>query len=145
MRKASFHHTAVIIGCTLAAACVRKDNLIVWKSELKSPNGAWVAIAETIQNGGLGSGNIYTAVYLKTAASKRPAMEVLGLDCQGPVPHAYVLDNVANRGGTIDLAMQWITPSHLLVTYKGQPNIQFQAVRLGGIEITLKDLAQGGR
>lgn len=145
MRRASFYHTAVIIGCTLSAACVNKDDLIVWKSELRSPNRTWVAIAETIQNGGFGSGDIYTAVYLQAAESKRPAIEVLGFDCQGPVPHAYVLDNVANRGGTIDLAMQWVTPSHLLVTYKGRPNIRFQAVRLDGIEITLHNLVPGGR
>lgn len=141
MRKKLFHDIAMIASCVLAAACVNKDHLIVWKSELRSPNGAWIATAETVQNGGFGSGDIYTAVYLNTATSSRPAIEVLGFDCQGPVPRPYVRDNVANRGGTIGLAMKWITPSHLLVTYKGHPDIRFQAVQLDGIEITLQDLA----
>ncbi|HJS88963.1 MAG TPA: hypothetical protein VJ738_03265 [Steroidobacteraceae bacterium] len=134
-----------IVVPTLLIACKPTlDDLTVWKTQLTSPDGQWVASARTIQNGGFGSADVYTAVYLKTPESNGSPIEVLGFDCQGRVPHPYVLDNAANRGGTIDLAMKWITPSHLLVTYKGQPDIQFQAVRLDGIEITLQKLASGG-
>ncbi len=111
---------------------------------MTSPDGQWIASARTIQNGGFGSADIYTEVDLNTAESSGSPIEVLGFDCQGPVPHPYVLDNAANRGGTIDLAMKWITPSHLLVTYRGHPDIQFQAIRLDGIEITLQRLVPGG-
>jgi hypothetical protein len=129
----------VVLGCFLAIACVKKEDLIIWKSELKSPDGTWVASADTVQNGGFGSAHIDTSVYLKQAVSKQSPIEVLGFGCDGPVPHPYVLDNVANRGGTINLTMKWMTPSHLHVTYEGHPDIKFQAVRVAGIEITLEN------
>ena len=131
----------VVIGCLLAIACVKKEDLIVWNSELKFPDGMWVASAETVQNGGFGSAHIDTSVYLKQAVSQQPPVEVLGFSGDGPVPHPYVLDNVANRGGTINLTMKWTTPTHLHVTYEGHPDIQFQAVRMAGIEITLENLS----
>ncbi len=131
----------VVIGCLLAIACVKKEDFIVWKSELKSPDGMWVASADTVQNGGFGSAHIDTSVYLKQAASQQPAIQVLGFSCDGRVPHPYVLDNVANRGGTIKLALRWMTPTHLHVTYEGHADIQFQAVRIAGIEMTLENLS----
>jgi hypothetical protein len=128
----------------IATACVRKDDLIVWKTEVPSPDGQWVASADTVQNGGFGSASIDTGVYLKRTGDSRPQMEVLGFNCQGPVPHPYVLDNAANRGGTINLAMRWITPTHLHVTYQGHPDIGLQVVKYAGIEITLQDLSADG-
>ena len=53
----------------------------------------------------------------------------------------YVLDNVANKGGSINLTMKWITPSHLEVTFSGHPDLYFQVVKYAGIEISVRDLS----
>jgi hypothetical protein len=67
-------------------------------------------------------------------------VEVLAFDCPGPAPRPYVLDN-ANAGGTIDLTMKWVTPSHLQVTYDGHPDLYFQAIRAFGIDVSVQDLS----
>ena len=68
--------------------------------------------------------------------------EILVFHCHGAVPHPYVLDNVANQGGTINLSMQWITPSHLRVSYSGHPELNLQMVKYWGVEITAQDLSE---
>jgi hypothetical protein len=68
-------------------------------------------------------------------------MEVLAFSCAGPVPRPYVLDNLANAGGTIDLTMKWVTPSRLDVTYDRRPDLYFQVVKYGGINISVQDLS----
>jgi hypothetical protein len=109
-------------------------------AEVRSPDGLWIASARTIQNGGFGSAHIDTIVYLKQSNVSQPPTEVLGFSCLGPAPRPYVLDN-ANAGGTIDLTMKWITPSHLDVTYDRHPNLSFQVVKYGGINISVRDLS----
>jgi hypothetical protein len=66
---------------------------------------------------------------------------VLAFACIGPVPRPYTLDNVANAGGTINLQMKWLTPLHLDVTYSGHPELNFQAVKLWGADISLRNVA----
>ena len=97
--------TGLVVGSLLGTGCSNKDTLTVWRTETLSPDGLWVAIADTVQNGGFGSAKIDTSVYLRGAKDKRPPVRVLGFSCDGPVPHPYVLDNTANRGGTIGLEL----------------------------------------
>jgi hypothetical protein len=130
--------------CVLLSGCRPSlDDLTVWKAEVRSPDGTWIASARTIQNGGFGSGHIDTIVYLTQNNASRPLTEVLAFSCIGPVPRPYVLDNVANSGGTIDLTMKWVTPSHLDVTYDRHPDLYFQVVKYGGINISVQDLSSG--
>jgi hypothetical protein len=133
---------AILLGivavCVLASGC--KDAPTVWKAEVRSPDGLWIASVRTIQNGGFGSASIDTVVYLKQSRGSQPPMEVLAFDCLGPVPRPYVMDN-ANAGGTIDLTMKWITSSHLHVTYDKHPDLYFQAVKYDGISISVQDLS----
>ena len=112
----------------------------VWKAEVQSPDGLWTASVETIQNGGFGTADIETVVYLmpRNSLFKSPK-EVLQFSCTGPVPRPYTLDQ-ANAGGTIDLTMKWVTPSHLDVTYDGNPRLDFQLAQYGGVEISARDL-----
>ena len=113
----------------------------VWHAELPSPDGKWIAIAETQQAGGFGTAAIPTTISLKgTKISNAPQL-VLGFSCEGPVPRPYTLDNVANVGGTIDLKMQWVTPTHLDVTYRGHPDVYLQTVKLWGVDISLRNLS----
>lgn len=130
----------IIIGvCVLVSGC--QDAPTIWMAEVRSPDGLWIASARTIQNGGFGSAHIDTIVYLKQSNVSQPPREVLRFSCLGPAPRPYVLDN-ANAGGTIDLTMKWVTPSHLDVTYDRHPDLYFQVVKYGGINISVQDLSR---
>jgi hypothetical protein len=124
--------------CLSTSSCAKKDDLVVWRARVGSPGGAWIASADTVQNGGFGSGSIETTVYLKRRNDHLPPFAILGFSCVGPVPHPYVLDNVANRGGTINLKMQWDDPLHLHVTYSGDPSINLETIKLQDVSITLQ-------
>ena len=113
----------------------------VWKAEVPSPDGAWIAIGRTIQSGGYGTGSITTSVSLAHVNLSQAPTQVLEFACSGPVPKPYVLDNVANAGGTINLNMQWVTPSHLEVTYNGHADLYFEAVKYAGIDISVRNLS----
>jgi hypothetical protein len=119
------------------------NDLTVWKAEIHSPDGLWIASARTTQNGGFGSAHIDTVVSLAQNNGSQPPMDVLAFSCAGPVPRPYVLDNLANAGGTIDLTMKWVTPSRLDVTYDRRPDRYFQVVKYGGINISVQDLSSG--
>jgi len=102
----------VVAVCILASGCERyedhlKESLRIWKTEVRSPDGSWIASAETVQNGGFGSAAIQTTVYLKQANVPGSLTAVLDFWCEGPAPRPYVMDNTANAGGTIHLTMNW--------------------------------------
>lgn len=136
---------ALIAGmCILASGCARKDDLVVWKEALPSPDGAWTASVDTVQNGGFGSGGISTSVYLSKAGDTKAPTEVLEFSSTGPIPRPYVLDNAANKGGSINLTMKWISPAHLDVTFTGHPDMNLQVVKFAGIEISAHELPRIG-
>lgn len=133
----------IAIGlCVLAIGCRDNAAPTVWTAEARSPDGLWLATARTDQNGGFGSASIETEVFLLQANVSQPPIMVLGFSCEGPVPRAYVLDNNANAGGTINLTMKWVTPSHLDVTYNGHAILNFQAVKCAGVDISVRDLSK---
>ena len=70
----------IVLSCLLLS-CTSKADLIVWKAEFPSPDLSYVATAETIQNGGFGSGGISTSVYIAQARHSDQATEVLGFSC----------------------------------------------------------------
>jgi hypothetical protein len=39
--------------------------------------------------------------------------------------------------------MKWVTPSQLDVTYDRHPDLSFQVVKYGGINISVQDLSSG--
>jgi hypothetical protein len=127
---------------SVAAGCVNKEQLVVWRAAVTSPDGRWTSIAETVQNGGFGSADVETTVYLDAAGSRGNPYPVLGLNSNSPVPHPYVLDNVANRGGTVGLNMNWINPSHLVVTYSGTPTIDLETIKFSTVVITVNHVPE---
>jgi len=130
----------IIVGISaLGVGCQKAPT--IWSAEVRSPDGLWLASADTVQNGGFGSAAIQTSVYLKRTDVSQRRTEVLGFWCEGPAPRPYVLDNVANKGGTINLTMKWVTPSHLEVTYNGRARVDFQVVKYAGIDISVRDLS----
>src|ERR1035438_4904424 len=119
----------LIIGiCIIVSGCNDNAHPTIWSTEIRSPDGQWLAIARTDQFGGPGNAGIYTTVSLKPTNFSRPPYDVLSFSCYGPAPSPYRLDKT-NAGGTINITMSWLTPSHLLVTYDGRATVDTQAIR----------------
>jgi hypothetical protein len=135
----------VILGIVISviAGCSKRDIPTIWRSEVASPDGKWIAIAHTEQDGGFGSAWIGTRVDLRrvdgTVDSGKP-VNILAFDCFGPAKHAYTLDP-ANAGGTIDLTLHWSDPTHLEATYNGRADLNFEVAKLAGIVISVTDLS----
>ena len=47
----------------------------------------------------------------------------------------------AYPAGITNVEMNWVTASHLEVTYKGHATLQFQVVKYAGIDISVRDLS----
>ena len=96
-------------------------------------------------NGGFGSPEIHTTVFLERGNAKAEPQEVLVVECDGPMPHPYVLDNDANKGGCFGLTMTWPSAKHLDLTYETRHGIDvvFQAVRVGDVDITVEPVVSG--
>lgn len=78
-RKISLKLISLIIsGISILLSGCRPslDDLTVWKAEVPSPDRLWIASARTIQNGGLGSADITTVVYLSKVNASQPPTEV---------------------------------------------------------------------
>jgi hypothetical protein len=138
--RTAFATFALLVVCAFASGC--RSVPTIWRAESRSPDGTWLATAHTEQDGGFGSASIMTSVDLKrvngTVNSGKPT-NVLSFDCPGPAGRAYILDNNANAGGTIDLKMKWLTRSHLEVTYDGKAQVVFQVVKFADAQISLRD------
>ena len=109
----------IMIACFSQFGCGAVET--TWSAESRSPDGSWFATAKTEQHGGFGTAGIVTSVYLKrTKGSYRP-VEILELfhDSRDP-------------SRTVNLAMEWVTPSHLDVVYNGRASVDFQAVKKVG-------------
>jgi hypothetical protein len=122
----------IIVGvCALGSSgCRRVGVQTIWSAEARSPDGRWLASARTEQHGGFGTAGVETDVYLKWInGSHRP--EVVLVFFHDPT----------SQSRTINLSMKWVTPSHLDVTYNGHARIDFQVVKYGNIDISLRDLS----
>lgn len=114
---------ALSIGC-------KSGSQAIWHSESRSPDGQWLASAQTVAQSGFGTGYIGTKVYLNWTKGSQSAVQVLGLSYEFEVPR-----------GITNVEMMWLTPSHLEIDYKGNPTVTFQAIKCGGIDITTRDLS----
>ena len=112
--------------CVTLSGC--KSAVTIWSTESSSPDGQWRAIARTDQYSGPGNAALLTTVYLKATKGRKDSIEVL-----------LFMQNTKS----IDLKMNWVTSSHLEVTYSQPAEIDFQAIRCGGVDISLRDLSSG--
>jgi hypothetical protein len=110
----------------------RKGVETIWAAEIKSPDGQWLAKAQTDQRSGFGTDGAVTAVYLQPSNGARPPVQVLSFS-----------QNQNAQTSLIDLKMKWVDGKHLEVSYKEHPNLDFQAVRYAGIDISVRDLSKG--
>ena len=115
--------------CVLVFGC--KGSETTWSAEARSPDGNLFASARTVENSGFGTGGIGTAVYLNWTKGSQSPMLILAFS-----------DGPAGPDG-MKVGMNWLTPTHLELTYKGKRTLDFQAVRCAGIDISVRDASSG--
>lgn len=117
---------ASVLLCVLVAGC--RDVKTIWSTESSSPDGRWVAAAHTDQYGGPGAAGIMSTVSLRQVKGRQDRIEILQLsqDATG-----------------VDLKLSWLSPTHLEITYKQPASVDFQAIKCGGIDITVRDTSPG--
>jgi hypothetical protein len=124
----------VIAACVLLCSC---GPTTTWTAEARSPDGYYLAVARSQQWSGPGNAYDATTVYIQWL--KEPPVQVLGFS------HQYA---------TMNLKMEWVTPTHLHVTYGENPkpgdhvSLDFQVVKCAGIDISAQRLssdATGGQ
>src|SRR5438552_10286058 len=107
-----------VIGCR---------NPVTWSAESASPDGMWMATAQTVERGGFGTAAVETTVTPKRSRGSGSAQRVLAF---------------AEGGREIRLRMRWEGPSHLLVTYHGSPELlYFQVVKTSGADISVQNVS----
>ncbi len=104
----------------------------IWTAEVKSPDGQWLAKAQTDQRSGFGTDGAVTAVYLQPSNGARSPVLILAFS-----------QNQNAQTSLIDLKMKWVDGKHLEVSYKEHPDLDFQAVKYAGINISVRDLSDG--
>lgn len=112
--------------CALLSGC--SNVATIWSTEVRSPDGRWLAMALTEQHSGPGNALLETTVLLKHTKGPKEPIQVL----------LFTQD-----ARSIDLKMNWLTPSHLEVTYKQPAVIDFEAIKCGGVDISVRDLSNG--
>jgi hypothetical protein len=112
--------------CALLSGCSNVGT--IWSTESRSPDGRWVARAVAEQHSGPGNALLQTTVLLKHTKGPKDSIEVL----------LFTQD-----AKSINLKMNWLTPSHLEVTYEQPAVIDFQAIKCGGVDISVRDVSSG--
>lgn len=112
--------------CALVSGC--KDVATIWSTESSSPDGRWVASAHTDQYSGPGTAGILSTVTLRQVKGRQDKIEVLQL---------------SQDSTQVDLKLNWLSPTHLEITYKQPASVDFQAIKCGGIDISIRDTSAG--
>jgi hypothetical protein len=123
-----------LASLALLAGCYH--NPTVWKQDVRSPDGAWIATARTDQSGGFGSAWIETTVSIRkvnrTVNHGKP-FDVFSYPGGGSIPKSYVL---SNENADPDLQIAWLTPSHLQITRLSPVKPDLEVVRFAAIDIS---------
>jgi hypothetical protein len=119
----------IIAGGLLMLGC--QDVGTTWSAEVRSPDGHFVAAAQTQQWGGPGTADDTTTVDLRQVGSSQAPVEILGFS------HQY---------SRMNLEMKWLTPTHLEVAYAPSTkegdsvSLDFQVVKIAGIDVSVRNL-----
>jgi hypothetical protein len=121
----------ILLVCVSISGC-RETPTTTWSAQARSPDGTWLAIARSEQGGAFGGAYNVTTVSLKRIDGPQPPAQVLLFSHEYP---------------TMNLKMEWITPTHLNVAYgpSARPgdraDLNFQAIKCAGIDISVRDLS----
>jgi len=113
------------IGLLILASC-EKNPVTIASSDVRSPDGQWIATAHNDQYSGPGNAGLYVFVSLYRTAGLKDTMHVLSLD-------------VGEQSPPIAVRMVWLSNSHLEIQYREPATIEFQVIKGAGIEISLRD------
>lgn len=119
-------HLVILLVCLAVVGC--QDKATIWSAESVSPDGNWRAMAHTDQYGGPGTARVQTIVLLKRTNMTGASIEILEFE-----------NDSANPPGITAVKMDWLTPSHLQVSFGRQAHLYFQVVKSAGIEISVRD------
>ena len=128
-RACKYIRLLIIAGGLLMLGC--QDVGTTWSAEVRSPDGHFVAAAQTQQWGGPGTADDTTTVDLRQVGSSQAPVEILGFS------HQY---------SRMNLEMKWLTPTHLEVAYgpstkEGDSvSLDFQVVKIAGIDVSVRNL-----
>lgn len=120
----------VMTSVLFASGC--QQTVTTWSDEVRSPDGLWLAVARSQQWSGPGTAYDATTVSLKPLRGQQSPMEILEFS------HQYA---------TMNLKMEWISPTHLNVVYGptskpgDQVSVTFQVAKYAGIEISIQPSA----
>ena len=127
----AFSHTVKVILLLTVSACAWMSGCKAsptWSAESRSPDGKMIATASTFEQSGFGTGWVQTTVYLNWTKGSQPKMLILAFSDGPSVP------------GGMNVGMDWLSPTHLELTYKERRPLDFQAARAGGVDISVSVL-----
>jgi len=111
--------------CLLMTGCNNTER--AWSAQAKSPDGRYIVIAETLRPGGWGTGApAQTTVDLNYTSGHQSSAEILTF-VGGP-----------EEPDGMNVGINWLSPTHLELTYKGHPTVEFQAVKCRGVDIVTR-------
>jgi hypothetical protein len=117
----------IAVGAVAVTISCGSATRTVWSTEVRSPDGTWLARAQTDQTSGPGNAFVWTGVYLNRASGARSSETILGFP-----------NEVRRENGAIDVALVWVTPDHLEVILSKWPKFDVQVIKYAGIDISVK-------
>ena len=134
MRPRRLLDIAGVTGLVLLAGCYGSPT--VWKQDVRSPDGAWIATARTEQEGGFGSAWVETTVSIRKVnrtVNRGKPFDVFSYPGGGSIPKSYAL---SNENADPDLQITWLTPRHLQITHRSPVSPDLEVVRFADIDIS---------
>jgi hypothetical protein len=120
----------MLCACWCVSGC--RNPAVAWSLERRSPDGKMVARGRAYSNDlGFGSDGIpVTIVYINFTSGSQKDSEIMEFTTELTGSDAQAV------------GIEWLSPSTLEVTYrKDSQEIQFQAIKFGGIEIIARDIS----
>jgi hypothetical protein len=124
--RTAFLAILISVNCLLLASC-SGDVETEWSSEVKSPDGIWLAIGRTDRHGGPGNAAVVTGIFIAPASDHHDEHLIFNF-----------FDGVSNDPDGIHLVMKWLTPSHLQINLNRLPDVNYQVIKYGNIEISVQ-------
>lgn len=118
--------SAAIAICFILSSC-DGNSVTLWSTESKSPCGDWIAQASTLQSSGFGAAAVGTGVYLRKTGELHTPIQVLGFSNYSAYPV-----------GSTSVRLTWMNDSHLDVIYNKNAKLNFQEIKVNGVEVTVR-------
>jgi hypothetical protein len=126
-------------SCLLVTGC--RDivhNPTVWRRNIASTDGQWLATARTDQWGGFGTAWVETTVSLRKpnkTVNRGKAFDIFSFPGERGIHKAYTLtDENASR----DIRLNWLSPKHLEIDYASDVQPDLAVIRFSDVDITYR-------